>query len=70
MLIDKDLRLSISGCFWLFYASKYIVQNEKAKQYTYHGIIKNGSLNNVLEYISQAGGINYKIESDNTIIIY
>ena len=24
MLIDKDLRLSISGCFWLFYASKYI----------------------------------------------
>ena len=23
MLIDKDLRLSISGCFWLFYASKY-----------------------------------------------
>ena len=28
MLIDKDLRLSISGCFWLFYASKYISQNE------------------------------------------
>ena len=25
MLIDKDLRLSISGCFWLFYASKYIL---------------------------------------------
>ena len=24
MLIDKDLRLSISGCFWLFYASKYL----------------------------------------------
>ena len=24
MLIDKDLRLSISGCFWLFYASKYM----------------------------------------------
>jgi len=23
MLIDKDLRLSISGCFWLLYASKY-----------------------------------------------
>lgn len=26
MLIDKDLRLSISGCFWLFYASKYIIE--------------------------------------------
>ena len=25
-------------------------------------VIKNGSLNNVLEYISQAGGINYKID--------
>lgn len=29
MLIDKDLRLSISGCFWLFYASKY--SNKKLK---------------------------------------
>ncbi|RHK52114.1 hypothetical protein DW056_19705 [Parabacteroides distasonis] len=27
MLIDKDLRLSISGCFWLFYASKYNSKN-------------------------------------------
>ena len=27
MLIDKDLRLSISGCFWLFYASKYKSRN-------------------------------------------
>lgn len=27
MLIDKDLRLSISGCFWLFYASKYSREN-------------------------------------------
>lgn len=26
MLIDKDLRLSISGCFWLFYASKYMIK--------------------------------------------
>ena len=23
MLIDKDLRLDISDCFWLLYASKY-----------------------------------------------
>ena len=30
MLIDKDLRLSISGCFWLFYASKYIVKTYPA----------------------------------------
>lgn len=29
MLIDKDLRLSISGCFWLFYASKYKVMSTK-----------------------------------------
>ena len=28
MLIDKDLRLSISGCFWLFYASKYNMSKE------------------------------------------
>ena len=33
MLIDKDLRLSISGCFWLFYASKYI--RKKKKRYAY-----------------------------------
>ena len=52
------------------YNCKFIFKNEKAKQYTYHGIIKNSSLNNVLEYISQAGGINYKIKSDNTIVIY
>ena len=31
MLIDKDLRLSISGCFWLFYASKYNLY-KKAKR--------------------------------------
>lgn len=31
MLIDKDLRLSISGCFWLFYASKYILWNRVRK---------------------------------------
>lgn len=36
MLIDKDLRLSISGCFWLFYASKYSHKNgqEKAENMT------------------------------------
>lgn len=27
MLIDKDLRLDISDCFWLLYASKYVVEN-------------------------------------------
>ena len=52
------------------YNCKFIFNNEKAKQYTYHGIIKNSSLNNVLEDISQAGGINYKIKPDNTIVIY
>ena len=52
------------------YNCKFIFNNETAKQYTYHGIIKNSSLNNVLEYISQAGGINYKIKPDNTIVIY
>ena len=52
------------------YNCKFIFKNEKVKQYTYHGIIKNSSMNNVLEYISQAGGINYKIKSDNTIVIY
>ena len=41
-----------------------------AVSYTHLDVYKRQSLNNVLEYISQAGGINYKIESDNTIIIY
>lgn len=31
MLIDKDLRLSISGCFWLFYASKYKLSNDEKR---------------------------------------
>ena len=31
MLIDKDLRLDISDCFWLLYASKYIVKNDELK---------------------------------------
>lgn len=33
MLIDKDLRLNISCCFWLFYTSKYI--NRIARSYYY-----------------------------------
>ena len=60
---DKSVAVRMYNC-------KFIFKNEKVKQYTYHGIIKNSSLNNVLEYISQAGGINYKIKSDNTIVIY
>ncbi len=52
------------------YNCKFIFKNEKAKQYTYHGIIKNSSLNNVLEYASRASGIKYKIEPNNTIVIY
>ncbi len=39
------------------YNCKFIFKNEKVKQYTYHGVVRNDSLNNVLEYISQAGGI-------------
>lgn len=52
------------------YDCQFVFKNEKAKHFTYHGIIKNSSLENVLEYLSQAGGINYKMEHDNTIVIY
>lgn len=52
------------------YNCKFVFKNDKAKQCTYHGIIKNSSLENVLEYISRAGGINYEIRTDHTIIIY
>ena len=29
MLIDKDLRLDISDCFWLLYASKYKIKKHR-----------------------------------------
>lgn len=43
MLIDKDLRLSISGCFWLFYASKYFLENSECM-----GILSIRSINKEL----------------------
>lgn len=52
------------------YNCTFVFMNEKAKHYTYHGIIKNSSLNNILEYIGRASGIEYKIEPNNTIVIY
>lgn len=43
MLIDKDLRLSISGCFWLFYASKY--NGVKNVMYPLWGIVTINCIN-------------------------
>lgn len=48
MLIDKDLRLSISGCFWLFYASKYK--------------FKNITLINAANHLSRAKGFRYYLK--------
>lgn len=52
------------------YNCTFVFKNEEAKHYTYHGIIKNSSLNNILEYIGRASGIEYKIGQNNTIVIY
>ena len=53
MLIDKDLRLSISGCFWLFYASKYTIRsyNTLAKRDKYISLLREGEIDYFLFFI-------------------
>lgn len=40
MLIDKDLRLDISDCFWLLYASKYNKGSKQAEEWAKQIITK------------------------------
>jgi len=53
------------------YNWKFVFKSEAVKRYTYSGVIKNNSLDNVLNYISQTTAIRYEIiPSESTIIIY
>ncbi|MDP4270555.1 MAG: FecR family protein [Bacteroidota bacterium] len=52
------------------YNCKFIFKTESSKHFTYNGIIKNNSLENVLDFICQSASIKYEKRPDNTIIIY
>lgn len=53
------------------YDWKFVFKNEAIKYYTYTGIIKNNSLENVMDFISQSTAIRYEmIPTENTIILY
>lgn len=53
------------------YNWKFIFKSEAAKHYTFSGVIRNNSLENVLSFISQATAIKYEIKpEENTIVIY
>lgn len=61
---------SICKTLTRMYNWDFIFESERAKTYTYNGIIKNNSLENVLSFISQTTPIRYKILPDqNTIVI-
>ncbi len=59
MLIDKDLRLSISGCFWLFYASKYSIVKQK--------VTSDWDFENREKYKDEAGLKKQRIEAARAI---
>lgn len=52
------------------YNCNFVFKSEAVKKYTYSGIIRNNSLTNVLDFISQTASIKYEIKPDNTIVIY
>lgn len=52
------------------YNCKFEFGSEAVKKYTYNGMIKNNSLINVLDFISQTASIKYEIKPDSTIVIY
>ena len=53
------------------YNWKFVFKSEAVKHYTYRGIIKNNSLGNVMDFISQTAAIRYEVlPNENTIIIY
>ncbi|MDU1890105.1 MAG: FecR domain-containing protein [Dysgonomonas sp.] len=52
------------------YNCTFEFKSEAVKKYTYNGIIRNNSLTNVLDFISQTASIKYEFKSDNTIVIY
>lgn len=52
------------------YNCQFVFKSEDVKKYTYNGVIKNNSLGNVLDFISQTASIRYEINDNNTIVIY
>lgn len=52
------------------YNYDFVFEQDELRQLTYTGLIKNSSLENVLDYISQTASIRYTIKPDNTIVIY
>ncbi|MCD7936107.1 MAG: FecR family protein [Tannerellaceae bacterium] len=51
------------------YNVEFIFNNEEIKKLTFRGVIKNNSLTNVLEFLSQTSSVTYKINPDSTIIM-
>ncbi len=51
------------------YNINFVFKTEAAKKYTYRGIIKNSSLDNVMEFITRTAPIKYSVLSDSTIVI-
>ena len=52
------------------YNCRFVFRSESARHFTYNGIIKNNSLGNVLDILSQTTSVRYEMLSDNTIVIY
>ena len=52
------------------YNCNFLFKSDAVKKYTYNGVLKNSSLDNVLESISRTAGIRYDIKPNNTIVIY
>ena len=52
------------------YNCKFIFKSESYKKFTYNGVVKNKSLQNVLDFLCQSASLKYEISSKNTITIY
>lgn len=52
------------------YNCRFRFGSDAIKKYTYTGIIKDGTLKNVLEFLSQTASVKYTIMQDSTIVIY
>jgi len=52
------------------YNCNFVFKSESVRHHTFNGIIKNNSLENVLDFISQSASIKYEMRPDNTIVFY
>ena len=52
------------------YNCKFVFKSEAYKSFTYNGVIKNKTLENVLDFVCQSASVRYDISSDNTVTIY